>query len=73
VASRCIGARLDARSPVDVAEYEQAVLEMERSLTAADYEPDRSAPSGHYKRAYEGRGLLVLARVRDYYREYAWS
>jgi 3-hydroxy-3-methylglutaryl CoA synthase len=73
VAARGIGAALAARRRASVAEYEREVLETERGLTAAEFEPDRAAPAGHYETAYAGRGRLVLESVRDYYRSYAWS
>jgi 3-hydroxy-3-methylglutaryl CoA synthase len=73
VASRRIGERLAARRLASVAEYERCVLDTERSLTAADFTPDRDAPAGLFEASYRGRGLLVLEGVRDYYRSYVRS
>jgi hypothetical protein len=73
VAQHGIAARLAARVRVDVQTYERLTLEMDRSLTSAQYVPDHAIVPGHFESVYAGRGLLTLTAVRDYYRCYAWS
>lgn len=64
---------LAARRKLSVPDYEAEVSAVERSLTSADFRPDRGCPEGLYSEFYQGKGLLVLDEVQDYYRRYAWS
>ncbi len=73
LASKRIGERLAERRRLSVPEYEHQVLELERSMTSKEYEPDWQSLSDHYERTYRGKGLLILENVRNYYRNYAWS
>lgn len=73
IAAQRIGERLASRRKIGVAEYEAAVLAVERSLMVPEFEPDRDMPAGHYDHMYRGKRLLVLERVRNHYRTYAWS
>jgi 3-hydroxy-3-methylglutaryl CoA synthase len=73
LAAHQIGQKLAARRRVSLAEYEAAILAVEHSLGAANFEPDWTMPSGHFEAAYQDRGLLVLDRVDHYYRTYKSS
>ncbi len=73
MASKRIGEHLAARRSLSVSEYQHQVLEVERSMTSKEYEPDQQNLAEHYEHAYRGKGLLVLENVRNYYRKYAWS
>ena len=73
LANKRIGERLAERRRLSVPEYEHQVLELERSMTSKEYEPDWQSLSDHYEQAYRGKGLLVLENVRNYYRKYTWS
>jgi hypothetical protein len=46
---------------------------MERSLTEPNFEPDHNIVPGHWDLAYQGRRLLTLACVHEYYRTYEWA
>jgi 3-hydroxy-3-methylglutaryl CoA synthase len=70
---RQLGEKLATRRPTTIQEYEEAVLGVERSLIAADFEPDWESPSGHYEEDYHDSGLLVLENVKNHYRTYKWS
>lgn len=65
--------QLDARRPVTVEEYEHLERERNESIAVPEYTPDRSILDGWYDRFYAGRGLLVLERIHEYYRTYAFS
>ena len=73
VAAKRIGERLAARRKLSIAEYEAALLALERNLVVAEFEPDWETPPGLYEEAYHGKGLLVLERVSNYHRVYKWS
>lgn len=68
-----IAEHLAQRRTVGVEAYERTVLEAERSLSRAEFDPDHSIVPGLYEDAYAGRGRLVLENVRDFYRTYRWS
>lgn len=70
IAARQIGARLAARRKVGVAEYEAAA---DCGLPLEQFAPDWSLLPGHYEQAYQGKGLLVLQAVDNYYRTYKFS
>ncbi|NHZ81422.1 3-hydroxy-3-methylglutaryl-ACP synthase [Massilia sp. CCM 8695] len=65
-----IGAHLDARHALSMAEYER-LLETQQRLRfgVRDAEPE----SLDWERLMRGRGLLVLDRIKDYHREYRWA
>ena len=65
-----IAAQLDARYRLSVPEYDR-LLQMQQALRFGirDAEPE----TGDWAREVEGRGLLILHRIRDYHREYRWS
>ena len=74
VAEYGIAAALDDRFKLTVAEYDRVTEGLasrafgvrEATFDPADYEPV-------YRSHFEGRGLLVLDRIRDYHREYRWT
>jgi 3-hydroxy-3-methylglutaryl CoA synthase len=70
IAARQIGARLAARRKVGLAEYEAAA---DYGLPLEKFAPDWSLLPGHYEQAYQGKGLLVLQEVDNYYRTYKFS
>ncbi len=70
IAAWNIGDRLAARRKVGLVEYEAAA---EYGLPIEEFEPDRDTLPGHYEQAYQGRGLLVLEKVKNYYRTYQFS
>jgi len=73
VARRHIGQALASRRKVNINDYEQIVIEHEKSLALPNFQPDRTLVPGHYDEVYCGNRLLVLDRVSDYYRSYSWS
>jgi 3-hydroxy-3-methylglutaryl CoA synthase len=68
-----IASHLADRARLDVAEYERLVAETEAMLVASDYEPPRDFIPGHFERGYAHHERLVLRRVENHRREYAWS
>lgn len=68
-----IGERLAARRPVDFAQYERLVRETATVLVAPDYEPSRDFVPGLFEGSYAGRERLVLRRIENHHRQYAWS
>jgi len=73
VGAHRIAERLAARRRLALPEYEKIVLDRESSALVSDFTPERETPAGHCEEAYRGKGLLVLERVKDFYRHYAWS
>lgn len=70
VARHCIGARLDRRRTVDVDEYERLARETDVMLTSRDYEP--ADDSARDEGTSLGESRLVLERIRNHHRQYAW-
>lgn len=73
LANQHIGERLAARRKVTLEEYETIVAGVETGFKQANFEPSWNSPVGHYEQAYQGKNLLVLDNVSDYYRTYKWS
>jgi 3-hydroxy-3-methylglutaryl CoA synthase len=73
VAAKRIGERLAARRKVSFEEYETAVKGVERGFVENEFEPDWNSLENHYEQAYHGKGLLVLDKVKNYYRTYKRS
>ncbi len=71
IASRQLGAQLDARRPLTMPEYE-AVLAAHQAMPFGVRDADVALTS-QYNECFAGRGLLTLQRIRNYHREYAWS
>jgi 3-hydroxy-3-methylglutaryl CoA synthase len=67
-----IGDHLADRTLLDVASYERLVMETETMLGSRDYEPSRDFVPGHFERSYSGRERLVLRRIENHHRLYAW-
>jgi hypothetical protein len=42
-------------------------------LTSCHYEPPVDAESDHEPGSHDGEPRLVLARIRNHHREYAWT
>jgi 3-hydroxy-3-methylglutaryl CoA synthase len=72
VARHRIGVHLAARALVDVERYEALVREAETMLASRCYEPPRDIVPGHFERYYGERRRLVLERVENHHRRYAW-
>lgn len=70
VAEQRIAARLDARRPVTVGEYEAIERARAAQVDQADVAVDLEFVDGLYERAYAGKGRLVLAGVSGFQREY---
>jgi 3-hydroxy-3-methylglutaryl CoA synthase len=68
-----IASHLGERLLLDVAEYERLVAETDAMLVARDYEPRRDFVPGHFERSYAREERLVLVRVENHRRRYAWS
>jgi hydroxymethylglutaryl-CoA synthase len=68
-----IDAAFDARRKVSVPEYEQIENLREEYIEKENFVPDFSVADNWYSKHYEGKGLLVLKEVKDYYRRYEWS
>lgn len=73
VAGLQFDAALDRRRTVSVPEYEMVEAVRESCIEKPDFVPDFSILDNWYDTHYRGRGLLVLAEVKDYYRTYRWS
>jgi 3-hydroxy-3-methylglutaryl CoA synthase len=67
-----IGDHLAERALLDVASYERLVMETETMLGSRDYEPSRDFGPGHFERSYAGRERLVMRRIENHHRLYAW-
>ncbi len=65
--------QFDNRREVSVDEYEKIEKMRNEYVEKADFKPDFSVLGDHYEDHYEGKGLLVLKEVKDYYRTYEWS
>jgi hydroxymethylglutaryl-CoA synthase len=63
---------LDGRAPISTAEYERREKERAALIDCANYalEPEDDPL---YAEQYQGRRLLTLRGLRNYYREYEWS
>ena len=68
-----IDAALDSRRSVTVAEYESIEQEREAYIERPSFEPNLAVLDNWYADHYEGKGLLALKRVEDFYRTYEWS
>ncbi len=65
---------LQSRHELTMPEYEAALDAAEAwGFGVKDQEVDLTPYAAIYQRQFEGRGLLVLKRVRNYHREYGWS
>lgn len=73
MAKRLVGAALDARHEVSVADLDAAAAGVYGSITADAFVPDRTACAWRYTEAYEAKDRLVLDRVHDYFRYYVRS
>ncbi|MBI9099504.1 MAG: hydroxymethylglutaryl-CoA synthase family protein [Spirochaetaceae bacterium] len=63
----------DKRRECTVEEYEMIEKLRNTLIENPNFTPDFDILDGHYKKHYEGKGLLVLKDVKDYYRTYEWS
>ena len=68
-----LGALLDRRYDLTVAEYEAVERQRTAWIDAGDYETSTEGFGGWYDRHYRGRGYLVFRGMRDHYRQYDWS
>ena len=65
---------LDDRYELTIEEYDSLLdLNMEWIFGIQNKEIDISSYANVYARHFEGKGLLVLKRVKNYHREYVWS
>lgn len=66
--------QLDHRFRLTMEEYDRILdLNMEWGFGLQDKEADISHYAEIYEHSLEGRGLLVLKRIKNYHREYDWS
>jgi 3-hydroxy-3-methylglutaryl CoA synthase len=68
-----IASHLADRAPLDVSQYGRLVAETDAILVASDYEPRRDFVPGHFERSYARHERLVLERIENHRRHYAWS
>ncbi len=69
-----IGAAIDQRCPLTIAEYEQvSEMNVDRMGGIEDKEFEPSSYRSIYDKCLAGRGLLVLNRICGFHREYRWS
>ncbi|MGC4083042.1 MAG: hydroxymethylglutaryl-CoA synthase [Vicinamibacterales bacterium] len=68
-----IGAQLDARRQLTLAEYEACERELLAAACASDHRPNATLVPGLWEQHYEGQGRLVFRGTQQYFREYAWS
>lgn len=66
-----LGALLDQRQMLTVAQYEAAEAARIGAMGAKDFKPDFNVAPGCYDRLYEGSGRLVLKGIEEYERVYA--
>lgn len=64
---------LNARMQVTVAQYEEIENLRESYIERATYVPDFTIADHWFKKHYEGKELLYLKEVNNFYRKYAWS
>jgi polyketide biosynthesis 3-hydroxy-3-methylglutaryl-CoA synthase-like enzyme PksG len=66
--------QLDRRYNLTMEEYDRLLdLDMEWGFGIQDKETDISPYAAIYEHFMEGRGLLVLKRIKNFHREYDWS
>jgi 3-hydroxy-3-methylglutaryl CoA synthase len=68
-----LGARLDARRPIDVREYEEAERERTAYVDAGDFRTSLDGHAGWYAARYAGRRLLTYRGASEHERRYEWS
>jgi 3-hydroxy-3-methylglutaryl CoA synthase len=68
-----LGASLDSRLRLDIDTYEKIERERDESIMARDYTPRLYSCGDWFAERYEGRRMLVLDRIENYYRHYRWS
>jgi hydroxymethylglutaryl-CoA synthase len=68
-----LGALLDARRPLTVAEYELVERVRDEHVGVKSFTPDLTLLDNWYNQYYHGKHLLVLRGIGDYYRDYAFS
>lgn len=69
-----IGENLASRYELSMDEYDEILdLSAEWTFGVRDKVVDRRSFSRPYDHFFDGRGLLVLNRVKDFHREYVWS
>jgi 3-hydroxy-3-methylglutaryl CoA synthase len=68
-----LGALLDRRRPVTVAEYEAVETARAAVIDRGDYTTDRTLLGDHFTRYYGAAPHLVFDGMADYYRRYSWS
>jgi 3-hydroxy-3-methylglutaryl CoA synthase len=73
IARHGIGARLARRTALEVPDYERFVSETDVMLTSCDYEPPASGPFDRGAMADDREPRLMLSRIRNHHREYAWT
>jgi len=64
---------LQRRREVTVDEYEMIENIRESYIEKPDVKPDFSILNNWYKEFYQGKGLLVLKEIKNFYRIYEWS
>lgn len=73
LASHRIGLQLARRRPLDLADYERFVRETDVMLTSGDYEPPFDAELEDEPGPHADAPRLMLSRIRNHHREYAWT
>jgi 3-hydroxy-3-methylglutaryl CoA synthase len=68
-----IGVRLARRRALDLPDYERFVRETDVMLTSCHYEPPDDIRSAGEPEAAADEPRLVLSRIRNHHREYAWT
>lgn len=64
---------LNSRKQVSVAQYEEIENIRETYIENPNFVPDLSIADNWFKEHYQGKGLLYLKEVKDFYRTYEWS
>ena len=66
--------QLQHRYPLSIDEYDRILdLNMEWMFGIKDKEVHFDDFAKIYEHSFHGQGRLVLERIKDYHREYAWS
>jgi 3-hydroxy-3-methylglutaryl CoA synthase len=68
-----IGARLARRRALELADYERFVRETDVMLSSCQYEPPIDGAAQSEPDVHDGEPRLILSRIHNHHREYAWT
>lgn len=65
--------QIERRRAISVEQYEAVERRRQGYIDAGTYKPATDTFGDHYQSFYQGKGLLVLRGLEDYFRTYDWS